>query len=80
MSLGNIVTTRSHYLAPYFSRNLGRLEGSEPSGQDPAQSGWELSAQAGLTLVEVGELPSAHLHLDSGEQLEKINLEQFFKC
>ena len=56
------------------------MEGSEPSGQDPAQSGWELSAQAGLTLVEVGELPSAHLHLDSGEQLEKINLEQFFKC
>ena len=45
-----------------MSKNRGVLLGSDPSGQDPAQSGLDLSEQTGLILVEVGALPSVQVH------------------
>ena len=45
-----------------LSRNPGILLGSDPSGQDPEQSGLELSEQTALILVEVGVLPSVQVH------------------
>ena len=47
-----------------MSKNLGSLVGSDPSGQDPEQSGLELSEQTALILTEVGALPSAQEHRD----------------
>ena len=54
-----------------FIRNFGSLLGSDPSGQDPEQSGRELSEQTALTLVEVGVLPSVQVHRDFSKTREE---------
>ena len=64
-----------------FNRNDGNLDGSDPSGQDPEQSGPELSEQTALILVEVGVLPSVQVHRDLSNlwdeehQLNILNLK-----